>query len=66
MEIEKQQNHNLPAGRQDVCPTGNCPEGIDMVKEIKLTPKEKRAIFFALKDKIFKLKKQRFRLLGRF
>ena len=57
MEIEKQLKHNT-------CPSGNCPEGLDSVRKVGLTPREKRAIFFTLKEHIFQLKKQRHALLG--
>lgn len=39
------------------CPDGRCPVGIDSVKEIALTPQEKRNIYFKLKNQIFKQKK---------
>ena len=52
MELEKKQLHN-------VCPDGRCPEGIESLKEITLTPQEKRAIFFSIKRKIFDLKIKR-------
>jgi hypothetical protein len=41
----------------NVCPTGDCPDGVASVKEIGLSPREKRAIFFALKEEIWKQKK---------
>ena len=34
------------------CIDGRCPVGIDSVKKIGLTPQEKRAIFFCLKNEI--------------
>ena len=50
MRIIKQRNNT------HICPTGNCPPGVDEVKKIALSPTEKRAIFFVLKQHIFKQK----------
>ena len=55
MEIEKEKQCD-----KFYCPDGNCPTGIDKVKKFGLTPREKRAIFFAIKRKIFMLKKLRY------
>ncbi|MEK7135206.1 MAG: hypothetical protein AAB780_00675 [Patescibacteria group bacterium] len=38
------------------CPDGLCPAGIDTLKEVTLTPEEKRSIYFRLKDQIFRQK----------
>jgi len=38
------------------CIDGRCPPDIDLVKEIGLTPLEKRAIFFCLQNQINKSK----------
>ena len=40
------------------CIDGRCPVGIDTVKEIGLSPLEKRAIFFALQKEIDKTKEK--------
>jgi hypothetical protein len=32
----------------NVCPEGDCPKGIEVLKKIGLTPREKRAIFDSL------------------
>jgi hypothetical protein len=45
------------------CVDGRCPAGIEQVKKIGLTPREKRAIFFSLKEKIFNLKLKKIRIL---
>jgi hypothetical protein len=58
MQIPKQRKLNT-------CTTGNCPPDIDLIKEIGLTPTEKRAIFFSLKEQIFKTNKLRRELLGK-
>jgi hypothetical protein len=50
MQIPKQLNNK--------CTDANCPPGIEQVRKIGLTPKEKRAIFFNIKEKIFRLKKR--------
>lgn len=50
MYIPKQQKSNS-------CPSGTCPSGTDSIKKIRLTPSEKRAIFFCLKKEIFKQKR---------
>lgn len=42
--------------RGDKCPDGLCPVGVDAIREIILTPQEKRAVYFRLKDQIFKQK----------
>ena len=39
------------------CIDGRCPPDIDLVKEIGLTPLEKRAIFFCLQNEIEKTRK---------
>ncbi len=52
MYVKQQKSNNT-------CPTGNCPEGIEKLKEIGLAPQEKRAIFFRLKQEIFKEKRLR-------
>jgi hypothetical protein len=39
-----------------LCIDGRCPVGIDSLKKIGLTPKEKRAVYFGLKEEIFKQK----------
>ncbi len=38
------------------CADGRCPVGIDALREKALTLPEKRAIYFKLKDQIFKQK----------
>ena len=50
MDIQKQQESKT-------CPTGDCPQGLESIKKIGLTPSEKRAIFFRLKSHIFKQKR---------
>jgi hypothetical protein len=41
------QEHN----NKHICIDGNCPEGIEVVRKIGLTPKEKRAIFHSILSK---------------
>jgi hypothetical protein len=50
--------------KPNTCPTGNCPPGIEILKKVALTPREKRAVFFALKEEIFKQKRLRRELLA--
>jgi hypothetical protein len=49
----KQQKSKLATNS---CPTGDCPSGTESLKKIRLSPHEKRAIFFSLKREIFKHK----------
>lgn len=48
---------NQQKSNPKTCPTGDCPPDIQNLKEIRLSPPEKRAIFFCLKREIFKQKK---------
>lgn len=41
-----------------LCLDGRCPEKVDEVKKITLTPLEKRAIFFVLDREIERTKKR--------
>lgn len=42
--MEKQHNN--------VCVDGDCPQGIELLRKIGLTPEEKRAIFLTLKHEM--------------
>lgn len=53
MKIQKQRKPN----ETEPCLDGRCPEGIDEVKGIGLSPLEKRAIFFSLQSAIKRAKK---------
>ena len=48
----------MPKPLELKCIDGRCPPNIDMVKEIALTPLEKKAIFFCLKNSIETLKER--------
>lgn len=54
MKIQKSQELQ----KLKVCIDGRCPEGIDEMKEIGLSPLEKRAIFFSLQSAIKRAKKE--------
>ena len=41
------------------CIDGRCPTGVDKVKKVILTPKEKKAIFLRLEEEISKDKTKR-------
>ena len=51
-----QKLHEFSGSNDHQCADGRCPPGIDSVKKIGLTQKEKRAIFFSLKKEIKKSK----------
>jgi len=48
----------MPKPLELKCIDGRCPPNIDLVKEIALTPLEKKAIFFCLKNSIETLKER--------
>ena len=56
MSIQKQSELKCHSGTSEDLPDFLSPSGIEILKKIGLTPREKRAIFFSLKKKIFNLK----------
>lgn len=44
--------------KDDNCIDGRCPVGVDAIKEIGLSPLEKRAIFFSLESMIKRTRKE--------
>jgi hypothetical protein len=50
MYIQEQRKHEY------TCPSGLCPEGIEIVKDIALTPLEKKAIFLSFQRMVTNLK----------